>query len=74
MSIGDKVHQRRREKKLSILAVASKSGLSRNAISLIENNNSNPTVETLVSLGKALECELEINFKPWESFRDGPIT
>ena len=70
MSIGQIIHNRRREKKMSITELSKKSGVSRNSISLLENNEGNPTIDTLFFVAKGLECELDVRFRGWETFID----
>lgn len=71
MNIGDQIHSRRREKKMTIVELSKKTGVSRNTISEIENSKARPTICTLAAIGNALECELDVTLMPWESFVDG---
>lgn len=53
--IGSKIREIRKSKKLSIMDVRELTGLSKSTISEIENNNSNPTTDTLQKLANALK-------------------
>ncbi|AGK97980.1 helix-turn-helix domain-containing protein [Clostridium pasteurianum] len=53
--IGNKIREIRKSKKLSIMDIKEITGLSKSTISEIENNNSNPTAETLQKLANALK-------------------
>lgn len=52
--LGDNIKRLRKEANLSQEALAEKLGVSRQSISLWENNQSQPSIETLLSLSKAL--------------------
>lgn len=52
--LGDNIKRFRKEANLSQEALAEKLGVSRQSISLWENNQSQPSIETLLSLSKAL--------------------
>jgi transcriptional regulator with XRE-family HTH domain len=71
MNIADTIHMRRREKKMNESELAKKAGVSRNIVSIIERGEGNPTIQTLDAIGRALELELQVSFKPWETFQDG---
>jgi len=71
MNIADTIHMRRREKKMSESELADKAGVSRNSISMLERGEANPSILQLNKIAIALELELQVNFKPWETFKDG---
>ncbi|MGD8813323.1 MAG: helix-turn-helix domain-containing protein [Anaerolineales bacterium] len=62
-SVGRKIRQLRVRKKLSQQAIADKSGLSRNTLSLIERGHSSPTVSTLKRLAVALDVDISAFFE-----------
>ena len=55
MEFGDYLKQKRKEKKISQIQLAESSGLDRTYISMLERGLKNPTVNTLIKIGKALE-------------------
>lgn len=78
MNIGETLQRLRKRKGLSQLTVSQNANISRTHLSQIENGESNPTLETLDSIGKALNIpfpilsflSLDINSIP-ESKREG---
>ncbi|MCF7763185.1 MAG: helix-turn-helix transcriptional regulator [Verrucomicrobia bacterium] len=48
----------REKQKLSMSAVAQRSGLSQSMISLVENNHRSPTLDTLLRIAEVLEVDL----------------
>ena len=52
--LGDNIKRFRKEANLSQEALAEKLGVTRQSISLWENNQSQPSIETLLSLSKVL--------------------
>ncbi|MEA3326538.1 MAG: helix-turn-helix transcriptional regulator [Chloroflexota bacterium] len=58
ISVGQRLREFRIEKGLSIRALAEKSGLAVNTLSLIENQKSSPSVNTLEQLARALELSV----------------
>ena len=57
-AIGQQIRQQRQRRALSQLAVATRSGVSREFISYCERGQRLPTVDTLSSFAQALECRL----------------
>jgi transcriptional regulator with XRE-family HTH domain len=55
VDVGSRLRELRTERNLSIRALAEKSGLSINTLSLIENSKSSPSVSTLQQIAIALE-------------------
>ena len=55
VDVGSRLRELRTERDLSIRALAEKSGLSINTLSLIENSKSSPSVSTLQQIAIALE-------------------
>ncbi len=54
ISVGRRLRELRAEQDLSIRALAEKSGLNANTLSLIENSKTSPSVSTLQQLAGAL--------------------
>jgi len=69
--IREQILLRRREKDYTQDELAEKAGVSRNSVSMIEKGKYNPTVEQLQKICVALEMELQVSAKRWESFVDG---
>ena len=63
VDIGDRLRQLREERKLSQRGLARLSGLSANAINIIEQGNTSPTVSTLYKLADGLEVPVTTFFK-----------
>lgn len=58
IDVGKRIKSIRKRKGLTLQDLSEKSGMSATAISAIERNVSSPTVNTLASIGKALEESL----------------
>jgi len=60
----------RKSRKMSVLEVSEKSGVSRNTIREIENGNAinKARLNTLCSIARALKCDLRIELRPYEMF------
>ena len=61
--VGQRIRELRSERSLSLRALAELSGLSTNAISLIERGDNSPTVSSLHSLSKALAVPITAFFE-----------
>lgn len=61
--VGIKVREFRNQRRLSLRALAERSGLNINTLSLIENGKSSPSVGTLQLLAKALEVPITAFFE-----------
>ncbi|SDZ64657.1 Transcriptional regulator, contains XRE-family HTH domain [Evansella caseinilytica] len=61
--IGERIREIRREKKLTMEAVAAKVGLSQSMLSHIENGQSNPSLDTLWKLSNVFEVPVFYFFK-----------
>ena len=57
MSLGTLLRRRRKELKLTLRAVAEKAGLSEGFMSQVENSVKSPSVETLMTICRALDIE-----------------
>ncbi|KRM07731.1 MAG: helix-turn-helix transcriptional regulator [Liquorilactobacillus ghanensis] len=60
----NKVKKYRKEKGLSQMELASKAGVTRQTITLIENNKYNPSLALCLKIAKALDSDLNTLF--WE--------
>ena len=69
VSVGQRLREFRIEKGLSIKALAETSGLAVNTLSLIENQKSSPSVNTLEQLARALQLPLTRFFEPIQEER-----
>jgi len=69
VSVGQRLREYRIERGFSIKELAQKSGLAVNTLSLIENQKSSPSVNTLVQLAKALGIPLANLFEPVNASR-----
>ncbi|MBE0697090.1 MAG: helix-turn-helix domain-containing protein, partial [Anaerolineaceae bacterium] len=69
-SLGNRLRELRRQQSLSLRALAEKSGLSANTLSLIENGKTSPSVATLQQIALALSIpitsffEMKVNRDP----------
>jgi transcriptional regulator with XRE-family HTH domain len=61
--VGQQLRARRIERKLSIRALAERSGLSVNTLSLIENGKTSPSVNTLHHLAQSLDVPITAFFE-----------
>ena len=68
--VGQRIRELRSEKSLSLRALAALSGLSSNAISLIERGDNSPTVSSLHSLATALGVPITAFF---DQHSDGQV-
>ncbi len=64
IDLGSRLRDLRTERNLSLRAVARHSGLSTNALSLIERNLTSPSVSTLYKIAKALDVPITAFFHP----------
>lgn len=63
IEVGTRLLQLRQERNLSVRSLARLSGLSANALSMIERNRSSPSVSTLHRLAEALEVPVTAFFR-----------
>ena len=63
INIGDRLAQLRKERGLSQRALARLGGISANALNLIEQSKTSPTVSTLYKLADALEVPVTVFFQ-----------
>lgn len=57
MDLGTVLRLKRKERKLTLKAVATKAGISEGFLSQIENNVNSPSVDTLVNICSAIGCD-----------------
>jgi transcriptional regulator with XRE-family HTH domain len=62
-TVGSRLRELRRQQGLSMRALAEKSGLSTNTMSLIENGKTSPSVSTLQQISMALNCPINAFFE-----------
>jgi len=63
VNVGQRLRELRNERKLSIRALAERSGLNVNTFSLIENGKTSPSVSTLQQIAAALEVPITAFFE-----------
>ena len=61
--VGQRLRILRKERKLSLRALAARSGLSVNTLSLIEHGRTSPGVHTLQQIAEQLECPVALFFE-----------
>src|SRR5512140_2089299 len=64
VDVGNRLHQLRETRKISMRALAQKSGLSANALSMIERGKTSPSVSTLYRLADAMDVPVTDFFSP----------
>jgi transcriptional regulator with XRE-family HTH domain len=64
MDVGHRLKQLREERNISMRGLAAKSGLSANALSMIERGKTSPSVSTLYKLSEALGVPITEFFSP----------
>lgn len=69
VDVGLRLRQLRAERSLSLRALAEKSGLNFNTLSLIENGRTSPSVSTLQQLARALDAPITAFFEQVETPR-----
>lgn len=67
MNIGGRIQEYRKAAKISLRELATQSKISPSMLSQIENNNVNPSINTLKSIAEALHFPLYQLFKPYDS-------
>jgi len=55
----EKIRQKRREKKLSIINLANSAGISHSHLYYIENEKVIPSIDVIVKIVKALDCSFK---------------
>jgi len=70
--INEKLKKIRKERGLSLRALAKKSGISKSTLNDIENGKSNPTTETLAKIAKALDIKISDFFRTENDSENDP--
>lgn len=63
VDVGDRLRELRQERGMSMRALARESGLSANALSMIERGRTSPSVSTLYKLAEAMEIPITAFFR-----------
>jgi transcriptional regulator with XRE-family HTH domain len=72
LSLNEKFQLMRKRRKITKVLLADLSGINRNTIAGIEEGDVlSATLGTLMTIAKALQCEVIVDLKPFEDFRDG---
>jgi transcriptional regulator with XRE-family HTH domain len=71
VGIGERIKALREEKRMSLRVLSKKSGISANALSLIERNKTSPTVTTLTAVARAFGLPVNDFFVDNEKEKDG---
>jgi transcriptional regulator with XRE-family HTH domain len=71
VEIGERIKALREEKRMSLRVLSKKSGISANALSLIERNKTSPTVTTLTAVARAFGLPVNDFFVDSEKEKDG---
>lgn len=66
INVGKQIRMLREQRKFSQQALAEASGISRNTLSLIEREQTSPTVSTLKRLASALSVDINAFFQPFD--------
>jgi transcriptional regulator with XRE-family HTH domain len=59
VNVGEKIKELRASKSMSLRSLSQKSGISANALSLIERSKTSPTVTTLMAIAKAFHVRVD---------------
>jgi transcriptional regulator with XRE-family HTH domain len=70
VNIGERIKALREEKHMSLRVVSKKSGISANALSLIERSRTSPTVSTLIAIAGAFNVSVHEFFADNDSEKD----
>jgi transcriptional regulator with XRE-family HTH domain len=73
VDVGERIKTLREEKRMSLRVLSKKSGISANALSLIERSKTSPTVTTLVAVARAFGLSVNDFFVDSEREKDGFI-
>lgn len=69
IDVGRQIRMLREQRRLSQRELSEASGISRNALSLIERGQTSPTVSTLKGLARALSVDINAFFQPFDESR-----
>lgn len=73
-SVGERIRQLRRARRLTMTELSEKSGYSRAAISRIENGDRGSAAMRYVNIAKALNCRLDDLFPEMDELREDDKT
>jgi transcriptional regulator with XRE-family HTH domain len=71
IDVGERIKALREEKHMSLRVLSKKSGISANALSLIERSKTSPTVTTLMAVARAFSMSVNDFFSESEKEKDG---
>ncbi len=70
VNIGERIKALREDKRMSLRVLSKKSGISANALSLIERSRTSPTVSTLIAIAGAFNVSVHEFFSDNDSEKD----
>jgi len=70
VNIGERIKQLREDKRMSLRVLSKKSGISANALSLIERSKTSPTVTTLLAIARAFGLSVNDFFSEEDKEKD----
>jgi transcriptional regulator with XRE-family HTH domain len=70
VDVGERIKSLREEKHMSLRVLSKKSGISANALSLIERNKTSPTVTTLMAVASAFSLSVNDFFSDTDKEKD----
>lgn len=73
VDVGERIKALREEKHMSLRVLSKKSGISANALSLIERSKTSPTVTTLMAVARAFGLSVNDFFSDSDKEKDGFI-
>ena len=71
INVGERIKALREDKHISLRVLSKKSGISANALSLIERGKTSPTVTTLTAIARAFGLAVNDFFSDRERGKDG---
>jgi transcriptional regulator with XRE-family HTH domain len=71
VDVGERIKALREEKHMSLRVLSKKSGVSANALSLIERSKTSPTVTTLMAVARAFSVSVNDFFSDSDKEKDG---
>ncbi len=71
VDVGERIKALREEKHMSLRVLSKKSGISANALSLIERSRTSPTVTTLMAIARAFNLSVNDFFSESDKEKDG---
>lgn len=74
LSLGEKIRDIRKSKKMTITQLANATGLTPSMISQVERSIISPSIETLKKIGNVLEIPLSVLFEDTESYAPAPTS